>query len=302
MAESTEEAGVRFQGLDGWPTAEILTALWNGQMQAVAACLPALPALGTAVDAAARRLSGRNGRLVYVGAGSSGGIAAIDGLELGGTFDWPDARLAVVLAGGLDLNRGLSAGAEDDAGAGREAALERRVGRGDVVVGVSAGGRSPYTVAFLEAAREAGALTVAVSSVADSPLVRAAEHAVVIATGPEVLAGSTRLGAGTAQKVVLNLFSTALMTALGAVHDNLMVNVRPENAKLRARCASIVARIAGVDAVRAGAALARHGDVKRAVLGLAGVAESDINDRLAEAGGNLRRALNGVRRREGASA
>ncbi|AWK89493.1 N-acetylmuramic acid 6-phosphate etherase [Azospirillum thermophilum] len=291
MAGSTEDAARRFRGLDGWPATDLLTALWEGQTRALAACLPALPALAAAVEAAADRLSRRTGRLVYVGAGSSGMVAALDGLDLGPTFDWPAERLVLLIAGGLDLSRGLAGAAEDDEGAGRADLETAGAGPDDVVVGVSASGNSAYTVGAVRAARQRGALTLGVASSAGSPLVAAAEHPILVPTGPEVIAGSTRLGAGTAQKVVLNLFSTGVMTALGSVYDNLMINVRPENAKLRRRCAAMVARIAGVDGETAAAALERHGDVRRAVLGLAGVAGTEIDRLLDEAGGNLRRAL-----------
>jgi N-acetylmuramic acid 6-phosphate etherase len=291
MARETEAADLRFRGLDTWRTAEILEVLWSSQSRAVAACLAALPALQRAADGAVEQLRAGAGRLVYVGAGSSGMIAALDALELGPTFGWPEDRCTVLVAGGLDLKRGPDPLAEDDADGGRATAREVRLGTGDVVLGVSASGGSPYTVAVVEQARARGALTVAVTSRADSPLARAADHAVVAATGAEVIAGSTRLGAGTAQKLVLNLFSTAVMVGLGFVFDNLMIEVRPANAKLRQRRTSIVATIAGVDPANAADALARHDDVKRAVLALAGVPDDDIEAVLASAGGNLRVAL-----------
>ncbi|WP_207478679.1 N-acetylmuramic acid 6-phosphate etherase [Arenibaculum pallidiluteum] len=298
MSGTTEDATSRFRGLDTWATADVLSALLDGQMRATAACLPALPGLVRATEAAAARLAqgpDARGRLVYAGAGSSGMIAALDALELGPTFDWPTDRLLVLLAGGLDLSRGLSGAAEDDEGAGRAEVAAKGVDAADVVVGVSASGSSAYTVGVVREARERGAVTLGIASMPGSPLLAAAEHPILIETGAEVIAGSTRLGAGTAQKVVLNLFSSALMTALGAVYDNLMINVRPENAKLRRRCVAMVARIAAVDETDAAEALARHGDVRRSVLGLAGVPEDGIDGVLADAGGNLRRALAAAR-------
>ncbi|WP_434621612.1 N-acetylmuramic acid 6-phosphate etherase [Azospirillum sp. B2RO_4] len=291
MASGTEDAANRYSRLDVWPAAELMTALWEGQTRALAACVPALPMVAAAVEAAAGRLSGGNGRLVYAGAGSSAMVAALDGLDLGPTFDWPSARLVLLIAGGLDLSRGLAGAAEDDEGAGRADAGRAGISAADVVVGLSASGASAYTVGVLHAAREAGALTMGIASSAGSPLLAAVEHPVLTATGAEVIAGSTRLGAGTAQKVVLNLFSTGVMTALGNVYDNLMINVRPENAKLRRRCTAMVARIAGVEEMAAGVALERHGDVRRAVLGLAGLDGADIDRLLTETGGNLRRAM-----------
>lgn len=289
--DPTEGAALRYRGLDGWPVEEIVNALWSGQMAAAAACLPHLPTLAAATRVAIDRLAPGKGRLIYAGAGSAGMVALLDAIDLGDTFDWPSDRLLILLAGGLDLAKGLAAEIEDDADGARRAFREASIGEDDVVVGVSASGRSPFTIAIVEEARRCGALTLGLTGVAQSPLAMAAEHPIVIATGPEVIAGSTRLGAGTAQKIVLNTFSTALMAGLGRVYDNLMVNVRIRNAKLRRRSADIVARIAGVDHQAAEAALARHGTVKNAVLALAGVPESEIPGLLGAAGGNLRRAL-----------
>jgi N-acetylmuramic acid 6-phosphate etherase len=290
-APSTEDTASRFRGLDTWRTGEILEALWSSQSRALAACQAALPALERAVDAAVARLARAPGRLVYAGAGSSGMIAALDALDLGPTFNWPETRTLVFVAGGFDLQRGPDPSAEDDTTGGSGRARDAELGPDDVVLGISASGGSAYVVAVVEEARRRGAMTIGVASRADSPLVRAADHAVVVATGAEVIAGSTRLAAGTAQKLLLNLFSTGVMVGLGFVFDNLMVEVRPANAKLRERRAAIVASIAQVDRAIAGDALARHGDVKRAVLGLAGLSDGEIEAALASTGGNLRDAL-----------
>ena len=276
--------------LDTWSTGDLLEVLWASQAGAIAAVQSALPALQRAVDGAVERLAGP-GRLVYAGAGSSGMIAALDALELGATFNWPDDRGLVLVAGGFDPRRGPDAAAEDDAAGGRAAVREAGLGARDVVLGISASGASPYTVAVVDEARARGAMAVAVAGCAGSPLVRAADHAIVAATGDEVIAGSTRLAAGTAQKLVLNLFSTAVMVRLGFVFDNLMIEVRPANAKLRQRRIAIVASIARVEPSIAADALERHGDVKRAVLGLAGLSDAEIDAALIRAGGNLRAAL-----------
>lgn len=291
MSDGTEDQDPRHRGMDRWPATEIVRALWEGQMRALAACLSALPDVTEAVDAIADRLRGGSGRLVWVGAGSSGLVAALDALDVGDTFGWPEERLAIVMAGGLDLRGGIATEAEDDAAAGAAEIEALAVGPQDVVIGVSASGGSVFTSEAIAEARRRGALTIAVVAMAGSALAEAAALAIVAATGPEVLAGSTRLGAGTAQKVILNALSTAVMIRLGAVYDNLMVSVRPRNAKLRRRCVAIVARIAGVSPERATEALATRGHVKGAILHLAGAAADSIEARLAASGGDLRDAL-----------
>lgn len=299
MSESTEAAAPRYQGMDCWGLDDLLKALWGGQMQALAACLPALPALAKAVAEAAERLKSGRGRLVYAGAGSSGMVAALDALDLADTFDWPDDRLLILLAGGLDLRGGLAAEREDDADLGRSWVRAHGIQAWDVVIGVSASGRSAFTNAIVEEARALGALTIGLAAMPASPLVLAAEHPIAVATGAEVLAGSTRLGAGTAHKVVLNLFSTAVMTGLGKVYDNLMIDVRAANAKQKQRRIAIVAKVSGASAADAEAALARHGNVKEAVLALAGVPDADISALLTRAAGNLRTALAAAHRAGG---
>jgi len=300
MEEDTEGVALRFKGLDTWNITELLEALWSGQSRAVAACLAALPALARAIEDATRRLAASEGRLVYAGAGTSGLIAALDALELEATFDWPRTRTAILLAGGLDLSRGIGARAEDDGSSGCARARELRLAPTDVVLGVSASGASAFTVGVMQEAQRVGALTVGFAGLADSALARAVEHLVVAATGPEVVAGSTRLGAGTAQKALTSMFSTALMVRLGFVFDNFMVNLRPENAKGARRGVRIVASIAGVDEKAAADALARHGDIKHAVLGLAGLSQVEAECALAHAGGNMRVALAQVSLRRGA--
>jgi N-acetylmuramic acid 6-phosphate etherase len=291
MGESTEDVACRYREMDRWNTPELLSVLWAGQMQAMTACVSALPALAAAVKAATQRLGAARGRLVYAGAGTSGVIATLDAVDLGHTFDWPDGRLLIVIAEGLDLTDGLTPVVEDDEQQGRQRVAEHGVGADDVVIGVSASGASAFTIGIVDEARRRGALTIGLTSMPDSPLTVASEHPIVVATGAEVLAGCTRLGAGTAQKVMLNLFSTALMTGLGRVYENLMVNLRPANARLWRRSIAIVARVARVDDVQAEAALKRHGDVNRAILGLAGVPDFEIPVLIGGTGGNLRAAL-----------
>jgi N-acetylmuramic acid 6-phosphate etherase len=201
--------------------------------------VPALPDIAACVAAIADRL-GRGGRLFYAGAGTSIRIAVQDGTELGPTFDWPEARTGYLIAGGEGALREAVEGAEDDAAEAAAQVAEAGVGPPDAVIGIAASGRTPFTVAAVRAARDAGALTVGIAGATKAPLLEAAEHAICLATGPEVLAGSTRMKAGTAQKVALNLISTQVMVRLGRVHGGLMVDMRPANAKLRRRARAMV--------------------------------------------------------------
>ena len=285
----TEAQTPRYRGLDAWPPREILEALLERQFSALAAVRAALPAIEAAALAARDRLRG-GGRLAYAGAGTSGRLALLDAVELYPTFGWPKERTLVFLAGGERAAFEAVEEAEDDEAAGRAAGS--RLGAQDVLVGVSASGRTPFVLGAVEAARERGALTLGVANNPGSPLLQAAEHPVLLDTGPEVIAGSTRLAAGTAQKVALNLFSTLVMTLLGGVYDNLMVGVVPTNEKLRRRAAEIVARIAGVDEEAAKRALRRADyEVKTAVLVARGLSPEEARARLLEAGGRLREAL-----------
>ena len=285
----TEVQTPRFLGLDAWPPREILEALLERQFSALAAVRAALPAIEAAALAARDRLR-EGGRLAYAGAGTSGRLALLDAVELYPTFGWPKERTLVFLAGGERAAFEAVEEAEDDEAAGRAAGS--RLGAQDVLVGVSASGRTPFVLGAVEAARERGALTLGVANNPGSPLLQAAEHPVLLDTGPEVIAGSTRLAAGTAQKVALNLFSTLVMTLLGGVYDNLMVGVVPTNEKLRRRAAEIVARIAGVDEEAAERALRRADyEVKTAVLVARGLSPEEARARLLEAGGRLREAL-----------
>ena len=289
---ATEKVGQRFQGLDQWSTPDVLDALWGGQARAVSACLATLPALGRAVDAAAARL-GTQGRLIYVGAGSSAVLAALDGLELPGTFNFPLTRVELVLAGIADLRQGFD-GSVEDAGDSGAASVQALVpGPADIVIGVSASGRSAFTVGALDVARAAGALTIAIASNDPSPLLLAAEHPLFVDSGEEVIAGSTRLAAGTAQKLLLNLFSTALMVRLGGVHGNLMVNLQVNNVKLQRRALDILRQITGADEAAAAQALCDCGGALKpaALMLLRGLSPDAARAALAAAGDNLRRAL-----------
>ena len=284
----TETISARYSTLDLWPTSEAVDAMLEAQMAAAAAVRPA----SGAIAAAAERLGGAQGRLVYVGAGTSGRIAVQDGVELGPTFDWPDARLLYLLAGGNQAITASVEDAEDDAPGARGLIGEHKIGAHDVLIGVAASGHTPFTVAAVERARAAGALTIGIAGNAGAPLLTAAHHGILLPTGEEVIAGSTRMKAGTAQKIALNLLSTATMMRLGLVHGNMMVAMRLSNTKLRGRAVEIVHAIAGGTAEAAKAALVRAGgDIRTAVLVAGGATPEDARARLTAAGGVLRKAL-----------
>ena len=290
---STEARDPRFLDLDSWSADEAIGAMAEGQLAAVAAVAAARASLARAVEAAADRLRGTAGRLVYAGAGTSGRIAVQDGVELHPTYGWPWERMAFCMAGGPAALMQAVENAEDDA-AGGAAEIDRlAVGPDDVVIGVAASGRTPYTLGAVRQGRSRGALTLGFASNPQAPLLEAAEIGIWLDTGREPVAGSTRMKAGTAQKVALNLWSTALMVRLGAVYRGLMVAMQPTNAKLRVRAVRIVSELARVDETAAAAALeAAGGQIKQAVLVAYGHTDPAARAALlAAAGGSLRTAL-----------
>lgn len=291
---STETVDPRFVDLDRWPSPVAVQAMLEGQMSAVAALQSQVGAIAAAADAAARILR-RGGRLVYVGAGTSGRVAVQDGVELTPTYDWPGDRLLFLMAGGHGALMESVEGAEDDGDAGRDAVAAAGIGADDVVIGVAASGRTPYTVAVLEAATAAGALTIAIFNNADAPLGKVAAHAIAAVTGSELVAGSTRMKAGTAQKAALNLLSTAIMLRCGLVCRGLMVNMRVSNDKLHGRAQAMVRDLAGVDdALAADALSAAHNDIKQAVLLARGLAPDEATALLAAHHADLRSAMDSL--------
>ncbi|MGH9670056.1 MAG: N-acetylmuramic acid 6-phosphate etherase, partial [Terriglobales bacterium] len=242
----TERTNPAAAELDARSTLEIARILNTEDARVAPAVERALPQITQAIDAITEALS-RGGRLIYVGAGTSGRIAALDASECPPTFNTDPRAVQCVIAGG---SRAISRAAEineDSPRLGRGDMAKKRPTKKDVVVGISASGRTPYTLGAIEYARERGATTVAVTGNPGSPLQRVAEIAIVVETGPEVVAGSTRMKAGTAQKLVLNMLSTGAMTRLGYVYGNLMVNVHRKNRKLRERGLSILERAAGIN-------------------------------------------------------
>jgi N-acetylmuramic acid 6-phosphate etherase len=268
---------------------ELMNAEDSTVPSAVAAAAGAVAAL---VDDVAARLA-LGGRLIYAGAGTSGRLAALDAAECEATFSVEPGRVTALVAGEGAASALEQEAAEDDARAARTDVERLGAEAADAVVGISASGRSPYVVAAVQAARERGAFTGCVVCVEGSELAAVAEREVCVPVGAEVLAGSTRLKAGTAQKLVLNMISTISMIRLGKTYGNLMVDLVPSNEKLRARARSIVREAADVSADEADDALARAGgNPKVAIVSLlAGVEADEARARLAAAGGVVRRAL-----------
>jgi N-acetylmuramic acid 6-phosphate etherase len=287
----TEDLSPRFEDLDAWSSLEAVHAMFEGQLSAVAAVREALPAIVRAGEAAADRLA-ENGRLIYAGAGTSGRIAVQDSAELSPTFDWPEERVAFAIAGGERALTESAEGAEDDCDAAKRALARLAIGLRDVVIALAASGETPYTVEFVQGARGRGALTVAVANNPATPLLIAAEHPILVETGPEVLAGSTRMKAGAAQKVVLNLLSTLVMIRLGRVYRGLMVDMRTRNAKLLRRATAMVSHLAHCDAETAKQAFeAADGELKVAVLLARGLDAETARALIRRSRGHLRSVL-----------
>jgi N-acetylmuramic acid 6-phosphate etherase len=288
---TTETISQHYRGLDAWDDAAILAAFAEGQQRAVAAVERACGAIASAARATVARL-GEDGRLIYVGAGTSGLLAALDGMELAGTFDWPEERTVFVLASGTELKPGMTGGSEDDADAARVEIARLKLHPSDVVIAVAASGSTPFTLAAVEAARAAGALTVGLANNADAPLLKAVDQPVLLESGVEVIRGSTRMGAGTAQKAALGLLSSLIMIRLGRIHDGHMVSLRVDNAKLHKRAVTMLADIARVDEHAAAMALdACGGRIKQAALVARGLAPQEAARVLTETQGNLRAAM-----------
>jgi len=290
LPTTTEAAVADYSGLDAWPALDILTAIIDSNRRAVEAVARALPDLERAAAGIERRLQ-LGGRLVYVGAGTSGRLGLQDAAELAPTFGFD--RTVTLLAGGASAQSQAQEGAEDDEEAAAREVDALRVSDADAMIGVAASGGTPYTIAALKRARELGAFTVGIANNPGAPLLEVAHVGVLLETGPEVLAGSTRLAAGTAQKVALNALSTTVLVRLGGAYENLMVGMRPVNVKLRSRAVMIVAQGANVSEAAASSALeAAGGDIRNAIVSCrAGVSPARAAMALKEHGNNVREAL-----------
>ncbi len=288
---TTEAVDPRFIDLDAWPLGKAMEAMWDGQLEAVTSLKAALPQITAVTVAAAIRLK-TNGRLIYVGAGTSGRVAVQDGAELGPTFSWPQERVVFVMAGGNGALLKSIEGAEDDGTDGAAQMDMVNVSRDDVVIGLTASGATPFTVAAIARAKVLGALTIGIANNSATPMLEVADFAILLNTGSEVLAGSTRMKAGTAQKAALNLISTGIMLAQGRVYKGLMVNMQANNAKLRKRAERMVRQITDCDEARANEAFAlSDGDIKLAVMIAMGHDLAEARAALAKSNGNLRLAI-----------
>lgn len=254
----TEQAGAQFSDLDRLPVPGLVTLMAEQARRAGDAVADAAGQIAPVVEAVVLRL-GAGGRLIYVGAGTAGRIGMLDAAEAAPTFSVPDGMIAAIMAGGQDAFGSAQENVEDDPAAGADALGRLGVSERDAVLGISASGRTPYVLGAMRRANELGALTAGLACNENTPLGALAQFPVEIAVGPEVIAGSTRLNAGTVQKIVLNIISTAAMVRLGKTYGSLMVDVRPTNTKLRERAVRIVTAISGVSSREARRALVASG-------------------------------------------
>ena len=286
----TERASPRYTDIDLWEPADILEAMVEGQFVAVAAVRAARSAIeGAALTIEQRLKSG--GRLIYAGAGTSGRLAVQDGAELMPTFDWPAERLLLLIAGGTDALLGVVAGAEDEAEKAVRLIRAHQVGSADVLIAVAASGTTPFTVSALCEAKRHGALTIGIANNAGTALLVEADCPILLDTGSEPIAGSTRMKAATAQRIALSLLSSLLMIRLGRVCGGLMVDLRAANDKLIRRSESMLTQLTNRSAADVHEALEATGSVKVAALVLKGCDVERATALLDRVGGQLRLAL-----------
>jgi N-acetylmuramic acid 6-phosphate etherase len=290
----TEQANPASEGIDALPAERILEIV-NAEDRLVAdAVAREIPAIARAVDAIAAAMRA-GGRLFYIGAGTSGRLGVLDAAECPPTFGVDPELVQGIMAGGERALAHPTESTEDDPAIGARDLLARGFTERDVLVGIAASGRTPYVLGAVAEARRIGAVTAGISCTPDSELARAVQIAITPLTGPEILAGSTRMKAGTATKLVLNMLTTAVFIRLGYVYGNLMVNLQPKNSKLIDRARRIVARATGVTYEAAGELLAAAGNSVRAaiVMGKMGVDRETAERRLADADGRISQALHG---------
>ncbi len=288
----TESPSLEHTHLDEYTIDDLVSAFTDNQLVAVNAVRAAHGQISAAVAAAVPRLE-RGGRLIYVGAGTSGRLGLLDSVELYPTFSWPRERAVALLAGGAEAVYQAAEGAEDNADQGARDVNATGTGVNDVVIALAAAGTTPYTLGALRAARAAGALTIGIANNPDAPLTREAEIGITLDTGAELISGSTRLKAGTAQKITLNTFSSSVMVRLNKVYGNLMVDLKPTNAKLIRRAIRLTMLATGKDETIAQKTLEACGfQIKVAIIAIA--KEIDIDaavSRIEVANGSVRKAL-----------
>ena len=290
----TEDRSARYATVETWPLHNSTRTLLEGQVGATASALAIAPDVEDAVTQGVARLS-KGGRLFYIGAGTSGRIAAQDGVELVPTYGWPRERLVILLAGGAEAMLFSAEEAEDDAAAAEMEMRSHGPTANDVVIGLAASGRTPYTCAAIEYAKDAGALTIGIAGNRPSRLLDAVDCPLFADTGAEIVAGSTRMKAGTAQKAILNSLSTALMIKLGRVYEGQMTHMSITNAKLRERALLMIADLTYADRATCTAALRASGDyLPLAILLATGLDEETAQERLDLACGDVGRAIKGA--------
>lgn len=288
----TEAVNSKASGLDLQPPLSVLRMLADAQVEASKVVLGALEPIARGAEIAAERLAS-GGRIVYAAAGSSGLMAMADGLELPGTYGITRDRIVILIAGGTNALYNLPGAPEDSADDAVAELTANKLSAKDCLIAISASGTTPYAVAALDEGRRVGAATIGMANNAGTPLIDRAEVGICLPTPPEMIAGSTRMGAGTAQKIALNMMSTMIGIHLGHVHDGYMINLLADNIKLRDRAARIVSAIAGCEPEAASALLERaKGSVKIAVLLARGAPDADAaNDILSSTGQKIRPAL-----------
>ncbi|MBK8454786.1 MAG: N-acetylmuramic acid 6-phosphate etherase [Thiofilum sp.] len=294
--QTTETAHPKGQGMDQWSIPQLAHYLCQAQLDSLAQ-LDTLPsAIARAGEAIVRRLTqAPHSRIIYVGAGSSGAIACLDGMELFGTFGWPRERLGLLLAGGLQSFFDASTSHEDDTLQALKDLTQLNPSAQDVIIAVAASGSTPYTLAVVQRAQSLGCLIIGIANTAACTLLNLADHAILLNTGAEALAGSTRLAAGTAQKLTLNTLSTLVMTQLGYVYDHYMVNLHISNHKLYERALQIIMQITHASRAEAVNALQQaHNQVPQAILILQGLSAEQAHNLLIKHEFRLRSALNAI--------
>lgn len=291
-SETTETVLARFANLDQWPLEQTIHALAERQLSSLSTVLSMITELSEAARGAAMRLEDNTGRLIYVGAGASGRLAVQDGVELAPTFDWPNDRLIYLVAGGTRALTESIEGAEDDAQLVENILSQHAITSSDVLICVAASGQTPFAIQAARHGKQKGALVISIVNNANTPLAAEADYPIALLTGAEVIAGSTRMAAGTAQKVALNILSSGIMIQLNRVYKNLMVDLASSNQKLDKRRINILKEIIDTDNDGAKDLLEQsNNSIKIASLIGLGASHADAKTLLQQHKNNLRAAI-----------